>query len=122
MTWKELRRRDGDYPWREPRPVNELVGRLSARWGIGQPDVMAAVFAHWTEIVGEQVGAAATPVSLRQGVLRVDVVEAAWATELRFFSEQIIGRIAQRSGVPADDPGGVRELSVRVVRRSPTAT
>jgi predicted nucleic acid-binding Zn ribbon protein len=90
------------------------MGRLTARWHLGDPRVHGAVFSHWSEVVGEVVGANVRPVVIRDGVLFVEVDEAAWSTEVRFFAASIVERIEARSGVRRDEPGGVREIRVQV--------
>ncbi len=116
MTWKDLERRDGDHPWREPRPIGGVVGRLTARWHLGDPRVHAVVFTHWPDLVGEVIAARVRPVQVRDGVLRVEADDASWATELRFFAPRIVERIEERSGVARTETGGVRELSVQLAR------
>jgi predicted nucleic acid-binding Zn ribbon protein len=115
-TWKDLQRRDVSEPRREPKRVDEVVGRLSGRWGLGQPAVIATVFLHWSEIVGDVLARHATPVDVRNGTLRIEVDEAAWATELQFFTAGIIERVAALSGVASTDKGGVAAITVRVGR------
>jgi predicted nucleic acid-binding Zn ribbon protein len=119
-TWKDLQRRDVSEPRREPKRVAEVVGRLSGRWGLGQPAVIATVFLHWKEIVGELLARHAIPVDVRNGTLRIEVDEAAWATELQFFTAGILERIASISGVGSTDKGGVSAITVRVARNSQT--
>lgn len=114
MTWRDLERRDGDHPWREPRPVAGLIGRLTTRWHLGDPRVHGAVFSHWSEVVGEVVAANVRPLVIRDGVLSVEVDDAAWSTEVRFFAASIVEHIEARSGVRRDEPGGVREVRVQV--------
>lgn len=114
MTWKDLERRDGDHPWRDVRGVGSSVQRLTTRWHLGDPRVHAVVFQRWSEVVGEVMAAHVRPVQVHDGVLRVEVSDGSWATEVRFFAERIVEIVATRSGVPRDTPGGVREVAVRV--------
>ena len=46
----------------------------------------ARVFADWAGLVGEDVAAHCTPVSLRDGELRVSAESTAWATQLRLLA------------------------------------
>jgi hypothetical protein len=85
---------------------------------MGQPAVLSTVFLHWSAIVGDVLARHCTPVDVRRGVLRIDVDEAAWATELQFFAAGIVERVAALSGVAATEPGGVGSIVVRVARRS----
>ncbi|MDQ1373660.1 MAG: hypothetical protein QOJ09_998 [Actinomycetota bacterium] len=59
---------------------------------------LGAVFGHWDDIVGPAVAAHARPVSLRDGILRVEVDEPGWATQLRYLTPDVIRRCAEVAG------------------------
>ena len=67
------------------------------------------VFTRWAEVVGEEVAAHATPVSLASGTLVVSVDHPTWATELRYLQSLVLGRLDEAVGA-----GVVRSLEVRV--------
>lgn len=79
---------------REPRPVAEgLAAVISALRG---PDVstVRGVFGGWADAVGPQVAAHARPVRLDGTILRVEVDEPGWATQLRFLEADLLARLA----------------------------
>jgi predicted nucleic acid-binding Zn ribbon protein len=55
--------------------------------------VLAAVFEAWEELVGRVMAAHTSPVRLVDGELVVAVDDPAWATEMKFFSPDLIARI-----------------------------
>jgi predicted nucleic acid-binding Zn ribbon protein len=54
---------------------------------------LAAVREAWPEVVGLQVAAHAWPRSFATGVLTVAADHHAWATELRLFASELLGRL-----------------------------
>ena len=78
-------------------------------WGWPRQACSGRFFTGWADLVGDQVAAHATPVSLRGGVLVVVVDQPAWATQLRFLSADVRRRLAEVAG---DD--AVREVQIRV--------
>ena len=107
MTWRPLQRSDdgGD----DARPVADSLGQLSRRLGLGEPTTLIAVFAEWEQVVGQVMADHCHPERLRDGELVVVVDEPAWATEVRFLSDEIRTRCNHRAGVDA-----VRTVVVRV--------
>ncbi len=47
----------------------------------------------WREIVGEDVAAHSEPVSYDDGVLSIKADSTAWATQLRWMSSTLLGRM-----------------------------
>lgn len=107
MTWRPLHpSHDGGD---DARPVADSLGQLSRRLGLGEPTTLVAVFAEWEHVVGAVVADHCHPERLRDGELVVVVDEPAWATEVRFLSDEIRTRCNQRAGLDA-----VRTVVVRV--------
>jgi predicted nucleic acid-binding Zn ribbon protein len=106
MPWHSLRVSRAES---ELRPVSASLGRLAASLGTPQPDVLAAVFARWAQVVGPSVAAHARPVTLRDGVLVVAVDQPAWATQINYLRADLLRRLEDAAG-----PGVVREVEVRV--------
>lgn len=106
-TWRPLgvARRD-----RDPRTLSESLDRVTRRLGGPPAQVLTAVFAHWAELVGDDIAAHATPRSLRNGVLSVTVDHPAWATQLRYLSAQVVDELRTRTGAGDD----IRELRIHV--------
>lgn len=78
------------------RVVNGLSGATSGATGGGS--AVVAVFGCWDTVVGEQVAGHARPRRLSDGVLRVDVDEPGWATQLRYLRGNIIAEINEHLG------------------------
>jgi predicted nucleic acid-binding Zn ribbon protein len=78
---------------------------------LGSPAVetVGSVFDRWPELVGPQVAARATPVSLRDGTLVVAVDDPAWATQIRFLEAQVLTGLAAALG-----PDEVTRIEVKV--------
>jgi predicted nucleic acid-binding Zn ribbon protein len=96
----------------EPRRVGESLDKVARRLGAPGARSLGAVFGHWDDIVGPVVAAHATPVSLRDGVLRVEVDEPGWATQLRYLAPDVIRRCGEVAG-----PDVVVSVEVKVGRR-----
>jgi predicted nucleic acid-binding Zn ribbon protein len=58
----------------------------------------SAIWNRWREIVGPAVADHARPRSLRDGTLRISVDEPAWATHLRYLSNDIVRRVGEVAG------------------------
>jgi predicted nucleic acid-binding Zn ribbon protein len=91
--------------------VGESLDRVARRLGAPGARSLGAVFGHWDEIVGPAVAAHARPMSLRDGVLRVEVDEPGWATQLRYLAPDILHRCEEVAG-----PNVVVSVDVRVAR------
>ena len=82
----------------EPRELGaalrRVVGGLSGGGGSG----IVAVLGCWDEVVGDHVSAHARPRRLVDGVLRVDVDEPGWATQLRYLRSAMVGQINTHLG------------------------
>ena len=60
--------------------------------------MLAAVFAHWEQLVGPEIAAHAEPRSLRAGVLLLAVDQSGWATQLRYLAPDLLGRLRLATG------------------------
>lgn len=75
-----------------------------------QPGVRAGrLRTSWVDIVGEQLARHTAPKSLENGVLTVVAATGAWATQLRFLSEEIRSRAEAELGA-----GSVKRVRVTV--------
>jgi predicted nucleic acid-binding Zn ribbon protein len=89
-TWRGLRPSAADC---DPRPISDLLDAVTGGLGAPRAQVLSAVFAHWTRLVGPEIAAHAQPRSLRQGVLVVGADQPAWATQLRYLASDLLTRI-----------------------------
>lgn len=95
----------------EPIPVTDALDGLlrSLRGGAGRAEV-GGVFGRWEDAVGTALAANVRPVRLERGMLLVEVDDPAWATEVRFMSDDLRARLAEVTGVE------VERIEVRVAR------
>lgn len=110
------RRRAGDRTdWDDPAPLGAAVSELLSARGWDGELAVAKVLGDWASIVGDDIAARATPVSLRDGVLSVQAESTAWATQLRLLAPQLVAAISAKLG-----PDVVREIQSRGPSGPPT--
>jgi predicted nucleic acid-binding Zn ribbon protein len=83
---------------RDPQPLNRLVTRLIRDRGWQRPAAEAAILGAWDRLVGPEIAAKCTPVSLREGELILQAESTAWATQLRLLAPRISDRITAEFG------------------------
>ncbi len=85
---------------RKPASLSEALASYLKQSGFSRRLQQAEVIEAWAELVGPQIAAVTTPESVTpDGVLRVGVATAAWATELSLMTPRILARInAGRTG------------------------
>jgi predicted nucleic acid-binding Zn ribbon protein len=59
---------------------------------------LAAVQSAWSDAVGEQLSAVATPVSERSGTLTIECADSVWAQELDLMQGQLLERLKEALG------------------------
>lgn len=78
----------------KPVPLAEALQAWLKRSGIAKRLGQAGVLDEWAELVGPQIAKVTVPESVSaDGVLRVRVQTAAWASELSLMTPQILGRL-----------------------------
>jgi predicted nucleic acid-binding Zn ribbon protein len=82
----------------EPIPLRAALDEVGDDLGLAPPDELAALVARWGDVVGEPVAAHARLRSLRDGILRVAVDDAPWATQLRYDAADVLRRAAEVVG------------------------
>ena len=108
MTWHG-RPPEYERSSEDPRQIGDGLDRIAHRLGAPAASAMGAVFSRWEAAVGSAIAAHARPVGLHDGVLTVAVDDPAWATQLRFLANDIVGKIAAVAG-----PNVVGRIEVRV--------
>ncbi len=106
-------------PRGKPTPLAELLARYLDRAGLGRRVAQAGVIEEWADLVGPQIAAVTEAESVSpDGVLRVRVATAAWATELSLMTPRILAR------VNGGRTGRIREIrwTPGLVRRPPEPT
>jgi predicted nucleic acid-binding Zn ribbon protein len=84
---------------RAPRQASAAI--QAARDRAAPRTGLAAVQAAWRELVGEQLAAAATPVSERAGTLTIECADSVWAQELDLMQDQLLERLRGSLGEQA---------------------
>jgi len=87
MGWEPLGKPRG------PRRLEEALDQVASELKSPRAHVLRMVFRAWEDLVGEVLATHSSPVRLVAGELIVTVDDPAWATEMRFFSSELIGRI-----------------------------
>jgi predicted nucleic acid-binding Zn ribbon protein len=95
----------------EPVPLGDALAAVTADLRSATPDVLAGLARQWVEVVGPEIADHATPGSLVDGVLTINVDEPAAATSLRQAAPQLAERLATVVG-----SGAVRQIRVLVSR------
>jgi predicted nucleic acid-binding Zn ribbon protein len=88
----------GPDPARDPQLVGPLLAGYVAERGWDRPLAEARVFAEWPELVGPDVAAHSTPMTLAAGELRISAESTAWATQLRLLSATLLARLVSELG------------------------
>jgi predicted nucleic acid-binding Zn ribbon protein len=91
---------------RRPAPRQAADAIRAARDQAAPRTALAAVQAAWASAVGEQLAAAATPVSERSGTLTIECADTVWAQELDMMQGQLLERLHDQLGENA--PSGLR--------------
>lgn len=90
-----------------PATLQHLLSELAGRRGWGKRLEGARIHEHWAEIAGPALAEHATPVRLHGGVLVLRAESAAWATQVRYLTAELLRRAADVLG-----PGQVRKVTV----------
>jgi predicted nucleic acid-binding Zn ribbon protein len=109
MTWKPL---PEEEHMRDPQRIAPALDRVAKKLGAPTAHALSGLFHRWEELVGPSIAAHATPVSLKSGTLHVEVDSAAWATQLRYMTTELVTRCCDELGDKA-----VRKIDIRVARR-----
>lgn len=81
---------------RAPRPATDAIRVARERAAPRTP--LAALQGVWTEAVGEQLAAVATPISERDGTVVVGCADSVWAQELDLMQAQVLERLRAQLG------------------------
>jgi predicted nucleic acid-binding Zn ribbon protein len=85
-----------------PTPLSEALDLYLRTAGLKKRLQQAAIVEEWADLVGPQIAAVTAPQYVTpDGVMRVHVASAPWATELGLMTPRILARINQG---PLDRP------------------
>lgn len=82
----------------DPRPVGAVLNSYLVDRGWERPLAQARVFTDWATIVGADVAAHCSPVSLNDGELKVQAESTAWATQLRMLGATLLAQVVAELG------------------------
>ncbi len=82
-----------------PRPIEASLDAVSKKLGMEDSRGLGRLFAHWTEIVGAAMSEHVQPIRLDREALVVSVDHPAWATQVRHLGDDLLDRIAERTGL-----------------------
>jgi predicted nucleic acid-binding Zn ribbon protein len=84
----------------QPTPLSAALTSYFKQAGLTKRVQQAGIIEQWAELVGPQIAAVTVPESVTpDGVLRVRVASAPWASELSLMAPKILSRLnAGRSG------------------------
>jgi predicted nucleic acid-binding Zn ribbon protein len=85
---------------RAPTSLSEVLASVLRKKGLTRRVEQAGIVGDWAELVGPQIAAVTEPEAVSpDGVLRVRVATAPWATELSLMTPRILARLnAGRTG------------------------
>lgn len=95
----------------DPVPISSALDAVVKSLRGPSREAVGGLFGRWVDAVGDQVAQHVKPVKLDQGVLVVEVDDPAWATQVKFLTTMIIGRLQEVANVQVD------RIEVRVERR-----
>ena len=61
---------------KDPQPLSELLGRVLARFGVPDPVLWERITQAWLEVVPAPWNTQTRPISLRDGLLTVEVLDS----------------------------------------------
>ena len=105
MSWHPIPEPGGP----PPRPVSASLDVVMRGLGGDAGPALVQLLRRWPAVVGEQVAAHSTPLSLRSGVLTIAADEPAWGAQLRWLEADLRRRIDDVVG-----PGVVARVAVRI--------
>jgi len=93
---------------RDPQALGAVFSRLAQTHGWGHDLQRGRIFGQWDLIVGQTLAEKTQPVSLEDGVLTIQAVSTAWATQLRLELRRLHVKINENVG-----PDVVSSIRVR---------
>jgi len=77
----------------DPTLISEVISDLINQrdWHLGIAE--GTLFTTWSEIVGKEIAAHATPISILDGVLTVQTSSTAWSTQLSLVANDLLATI-----------------------------
>jgi hypothetical protein len=83
---------------RVPEKVGETVKTIMADTDIRRMEFEWHLFSKWSEIAGEAIAEASTPVDIHESVLYLRVDNSVWRNELYYMKQDIINKLNIEAG------------------------
>jgi predicted nucleic acid-binding Zn ribbon protein len=99
----------------EPVPLRDAIAKVGEELGVPAPDALSVLSTCWAEIVGPAIAAHARVRSVRDGECTIEVDGPAWATQLKYAANEVLGRANEHCGAAI-------LTAVKVVVRGPNRT
>ncbi len=81
----------------DPKKLSFSVERLLKTLKAPNPDVLATVFLHWSEVVGADVAAHSKPSFIEGNTLVVATTDTVWASQLMWLEAELVAKIQKVS-------------------------
>ncbi len=78
----------------EPQSLNSVLSELVQTRDWQQGIAEGSLFTEWLHVVGSDIGAHSTPISLVDGLLTIQATSTAWATQLTLISSNLLNTIS----------------------------
>ena len=89
-------------PGKPPRSLSDVMAQVLKRMKMSDQSGAIGLFSDWPQIVGTSVAENVTPKRLEKRVLTVEVIDAAWATQLKFLESQLLSTLREHFGDEVD--------------------
>lgn len=101
-TWRESSRRNRQQTTQDvprskiddPQSLNSVLSELVEARDWRQGIAEGSLFTEWLQVVGIDVGAHSTPISLLDGLLTIQATSSAWATQLTLMRTNLLTTIS----------------------------
>lgn len=78
------------------KTIGGIIDELSKKKGIFSEIKVRTIFSRWESVVGSLLAEKTKPVSLNRGVLTVWCSESIWASELKFYTKDILAKMKEQ--------------------------
>lgn len=109
MPWTPLPDPEDSGP--DPRRLPEVLDQVLAGLGAPSADAVVTISERWPDLIGAEVAAHVTPVSVEHGRLTMQADGPAWASHVRWAEADLLSRLAAMIG-----PDVVTSVMIRTAR------
>lgn len=95
---------------REPTPLTDVLNSVMRRFRSADVDVVSGVFGDWRAVVGDSIADNVVPVRIEDKKLTLEVVDQAWATQLKFLERELMHTLREHFG------GAIESIDIRLRR------